>query len=158
MLAFIALTYYMGIVKKNLITSYWSVDSTIATPFPRTVMSRNEFENILLFFIAVTIVNMLPKDSLDTILRKSLVLLMRNQQKIFAIFGHPIKILQLMKEQFHLKVGFTLNVIIQTNQTNMGLRPLTYVTHLMHAAVCQTYMLGKLMMVQKLLNLGKRMT
>ena len=78
MLAFIALTYYMGIVKKNLITSYWSVDSTIATPFPRTVMSRNEFENILLFFIAVTVVKMLPKDSLDTILRKSLVLLMRN--------------------------------------------------------------------------------
>ena len=68
----------MGIVKKNLITSYWSVDSTIATPFPRTVMSRNEFENILLFFIAVTVVKMLPKDSLDTILRKSLVLLMKN--------------------------------------------------------------------------------
>ena len=49
MLAFIALTYYMGIVKKDLITSYWSIDSTIATPFPRMVMSRNEFENIFAF-------------------------------------------------------------------------------------------------------------
>ena len=49
MLAFIVLTYYMGIVEKDLITSYWSVDITIATPFPRTVMSRNEFENIFAF-------------------------------------------------------------------------------------------------------------
>ena len=49
MLAFIALTYYMGIVKKDLITLYWSIDSTIVTPFPRTVMSRNEFENIFAF-------------------------------------------------------------------------------------------------------------
>ena len=36
----------MCIVKKDLITSNWSIDSTIATPFLRTVMSRNEFENI----------------------------------------------------------------------------------------------------------------
>ena len=49
MLAFIALTYYMGIVKKHFITSYWSIDSAIATPFPRTFMSRNEFENIFVF-------------------------------------------------------------------------------------------------------------
>ena len=33
----------------GLITSYWSIDSTIATPFPRTVMSRNEFENFFVF-------------------------------------------------------------------------------------------------------------
>ena len=41
-----------------------------------------------------------------------------------------------MKEQFHLKVEFTLNVIIQTNQTNMELRPLKFVTNLMRTAVC----------------------
>ena len=34
------------------------------------------------------------------------------------------------------KVGFTLNVIMQTNQTNMGLRTLKYVIHLMRTAVC----------------------
>ena len=49
MLAFIALTYYMSIVKKELITLYWIIDSTIVTPFSRTVMSRNEFENIFAF-------------------------------------------------------------------------------------------------------------
>ena len=68
----------MGIVKKDLVASYWSIDSTMATPFPRRVILRNEFEIIFDFFIAVTIVNMLPKDSLDTILRKRLVLLMKN--------------------------------------------------------------------------------
>ena len=49
MFAFIALTYYMGIMKKDFITSYWSIDSTIASPFLRMVMSRNEFENIFAF-------------------------------------------------------------------------------------------------------------
>ena len=44
MLAFIALMYYMGVVKKDLIQHYWSIDATLSTPFPRTVMSRNEFE------------------------------------------------------------------------------------------------------------------
>ena len=78
MLAFIALTYYMGIVKKDLITLYWSIDSTIVTPFPRTFILEMSLRIFLPFFIAVTIVNMLPKDSLDTILRKSLVLIMRN--------------------------------------------------------------------------------
>ena len=39
----------MGIVKKDFITRYWSIDSTIATPFTRTVISRNEFENIFAF-------------------------------------------------------------------------------------------------------------
>ena len=48
-LAFIALTYYIGIVKKDLITSYRSIDSTIATPFPRTVMSRSRFETVFAF-------------------------------------------------------------------------------------------------------------
>ena len=49
MLAFTALTYYMGIVKKDLITSYCRINSKIATLFPRVVMSRNEFENIFAF-------------------------------------------------------------------------------------------------------------
>ena len=44
-----ALTYYMGVVKKDLIQHYWSIDATLSTPFPRTVMSRNEFENIFSF-------------------------------------------------------------------------------------------------------------
>ena len=49
MLGFIARTYYMHIIEKDLITSYCSIDSVIATPFPRMVMSRNEFENIFAF-------------------------------------------------------------------------------------------------------------
>ena len=48
-MTFIALTFYMGIVKKDLLRSYWSIDSVLSTPFPRTVMSRSEFFNIISF-------------------------------------------------------------------------------------------------------------
>ena len=39
----------MGIVKKDCMKSYWSVDSVLYTPFPRNVMSCSEFYNILSF-------------------------------------------------------------------------------------------------------------
>ena len=48
MLGFLALIY-MGIVIKDAMKSYWSVDSVLSTPFPRNVMSRSEFYNVLLF-------------------------------------------------------------------------------------------------------------
>ena len=42
---FIALTFYFGIVK-DLLRHFWSVDSVMSTPFPRSIMSRQEFFNI----------------------------------------------------------------------------------------------------------------
>ena len=48
MLGFLALTY-MGIVKKDAIKSYWSVDSVLSTPFPRNVIPCSQFYNILSF-------------------------------------------------------------------------------------------------------------
>ena len=49
MTAFLALTFYFGIVKKDLLKSYWGSTSVLVTPFSRTVMSRVDFYNILLF-------------------------------------------------------------------------------------------------------------
>ena len=49
MLGFLALTYYTGIVKKDVMESYWSVDSVLSTPFIKNVMSRSELYNILSF-------------------------------------------------------------------------------------------------------------
>ena len=49
MTLFIALTFYFGIVKKDLLHHYWSVDSVMSTPFPRSIMSRQEFFNIMSF-------------------------------------------------------------------------------------------------------------
>ena len=46
---FLTLTYYMGIVKKDSLWSYWTIDSVSSTPFPRSVMSRRDFLNILAF-------------------------------------------------------------------------------------------------------------
>ena len=44
---FIALQFYMGIVKKSVLRDYWVTDSILNTSFPATIMSRNEFLNIL---------------------------------------------------------------------------------------------------------------
>ena len=66
-----------GIVKKDLITSYWSTGSTIATLFPRTVMSRNEFENIFVFLHCCDNSEYATKGQ-PGYNPKSLVLLMRN--------------------------------------------------------------------------------
>ena len=49
MRAFLALTFYFSIVKKGLLKSCWSTNSVLITPFPRTVMSRVDFDNILSF-------------------------------------------------------------------------------------------------------------
>ena len=39
----------MGLVKKDLVRDYWVIDSILSTPFPASVMSRNEFMNIFKF-------------------------------------------------------------------------------------------------------------
>lgn len=54
MIAFLALTYYMGIIKKDVIASYRSIDSTLSTPFPTDMNLRTFF----LFPIAVITMNM----------------------------------------------------------------------------------------------------
>ena len=49
MTVFIALLINMGIVNKPEVRSYWSVDPILATSFFGTCMSRNRFEQILMF-------------------------------------------------------------------------------------------------------------
>ena len=43
----IALTFQFGIVKKDFLRHYWSVDSVMSIPFPRSVMSRKELFKIM---------------------------------------------------------------------------------------------------------------
>ena len=49
MSAFLTLTFYFEIVKKNLLKSYWSTNSVLIIPFLRTAMSRVDIFNILSF-------------------------------------------------------------------------------------------------------------
>ena len=49
MKAFFALTFYMGIVQKDNIKSYWSTDDVMITPFCHSVMPRDKFHNFLKF-------------------------------------------------------------------------------------------------------------
>ena len=46
---FMALQYYMGLVKTSVIRDYWVTESIMSTPFPSSLMSRNEFFNIMQF-------------------------------------------------------------------------------------------------------------
>ena len=46
---FIALQYFMGLIKKSVIRDYWVTDSIMSTPFPSSVVPRNEFMNFLDF-------------------------------------------------------------------------------------------------------------
>ena len=39
---FTALILYMGVIKKNNMNNYWSINPIINTPFVRTVFSRDE--------------------------------------------------------------------------------------------------------------------
>ena len=48
MCAFLAITFYMGLVKKSDLKHYWSVDTALETPFVRSVMPQDEFMNIFI--------------------------------------------------------------------------------------------------------------
>jgi len=61
MRAFLALTFNFGIVKKDLLKNYWSTDDVLLTPFPRTVMSRVEFYNIMSFLHCCNNLDYVPK-------------------------------------------------------------------------------------------------
>ena len=45
---FLALIFYFGIMKKDLLKSYWSTNSVLITPFPRTV-SRCQEETFIIY-------------------------------------------------------------------------------------------------------------
>ena len=52
MMKFLALTVYMGLVKQEHIkaySEYWSTDAVLATPFVRSVTSRDDFLQIMTF-------------------------------------------------------------------------------------------------------------
>ena len=121
----------MGIVKKDFITRYWSIDSTIATPFTRTVISRNEFENLFAFLHFCDNSEYATKGQPGYNPKKKLGFTYEKLVESFCNIWLPCKNIAIDE-----KVGFTLNVIMQTNQTNMGLRTLKYVIHLMRTAVC----------------------
>ena len=45
-----ALTYYMGLLRKQNIKHYWTTDAMMSTPFVCSIMSCGDFSNIMKFF------------------------------------------------------------------------------------------------------------
>ena len=50
MIEVIALTYYTGLLRKQNIKHYWTTDAMMSTPFVRSIMSRDDFADIMKFF------------------------------------------------------------------------------------------------------------
>lgn len=60
MRAFIAVILNMGLIKKNTIASYWTVNKSQSTPWFRQMFTRNRFQ-ILLNFFHIVDNSLLPK-------------------------------------------------------------------------------------------------
>lgn len=58
---FLGLTFLMGLIRKPTIKDYWSKSAELATPFFRSIMSRDRFINILRYVhILFSCSNFLP--------------------------------------------------------------------------------------------------
>ena len=136
MLAFTALTYYMGIMKKDLVTSYWSIDSTMATPFPRRFILRNEFEIIFDFLHCCDNSEYATKGQSGYNPKKTLGFTYEKLVEHFCNVWSPHKNTAIDKRTAPFKGRIQFKCYNSKNQTNMGLRPLNYVSRLMHTAMC----------------------
>ena len=61
MLAFLALTYFTGMLPKCNVKDYWTVDEVMSTSFPGTVMSSNDFMLMLSFLHCADNAQYIPK-------------------------------------------------------------------------------------------------
>ena len=100
---FLALTYYMGIIKKDSLRSYWTIDSISSTPFPRSVMSRRDVINILAFLHCSNPADYIPEGQPGYNPKKKLGKILPLMQNQFKSIWIPRREVQLMKVLYHLK-------------------------------------------------------
>ena len=118
MLDFLALTY-MGIVKKDAMKSYWSVDSVLSTPFPRNVIHVHSFTTFCHFFIVAAILSIQVRVNLMMIQGKNLEKFLLFYKNNLLMYRFPSNF-QLMKERYHSKGKYTSKSTTPINETNMG--------------------------------------
>ena len=110
MRAFLGLTFYFRIVKKSSIKSYWSLDEVTYTPFPRTVMSRVEFYNIMSFLHCCDSQNYVSKEQQGYDPRKKLRNIFPTLQANFRKLWIPNQFISInegtipFKRHIHFKV------------------------------------------------------
>ena len=118
MLGFLALTY-MGIVKKDAMKSYWSVDSVLSTPFPRNVIHVHSFTTFCHFFIVAAILSIQVRVNLMMIQGKNLEKFLLFYKNNLLMYRFPSNF-QLMKERYHSKGKYTSKSTTPINETNTG--------------------------------------
>ena len=79
---FLALTFYFSIMKKDLLKSYWSTNSVLITPFPRTLISRVDFYNIMSFLHCCNNSEYISEGQPDITQRKNLVKFIDTERKV----------------------------------------------------------------------------
>ena len=88
MTTFLALTFYFGIMKKDLLKSYWSTDSVLIKPLPRTVMSRVDFYNILSFLHCYNNSKYISKGQPGYNPKRKFSEILLTLKKSLVLFGH----------------------------------------------------------------------
>ena len=58
---FVAMTFYMGILKKENVKHYWSTDPVLSTRFARNLLTRNEYHNIMSYLHLVDNITYIPR-------------------------------------------------------------------------------------------------
>ena len=100
LLYLIALTFYFRIVKKDLLRNCWSVDSVTSTPFPRSIISRQEFLNMS-FLLCCDSSDYPGRGQPGYNPQKKLGKCSQYYKKGFRQSGHHVTIFQLMKGPYH---------------------------------------------------------
>ena len=152
---FMALQYYMGLVKNSVIRDYWVTESIMSTPFPSSLMSRNEFFNIMKFLHLFDNDEYLPRGEPGYGPDKSWVYFIPLFKNHLQVFGHAGKDCLWMKGQFLIRAVYISNVSTHLNLTNTILKPSRCVIPQMGTATVLTFMLVKKGMIFP--HLGKFM-
>ena len=119
MRAFLALAFYFSIIKKDLSKSYWSTNSVLITPFPRTVMSRVDFYNILSFLHCCNNSEYISKGQPGYNPKKKFGEILTTLTEKFSTLWTPRQHISIDEGKYHSKETFILGFIIPTSLISM---------------------------------------
>ena len=119
MRAFLALAFYFSIVKKYLSKSYRSTNSVLITPFPRTVMPRVDFYNILSFLHCCISSEYISKGQPGYNPKKKFGQILTTLTGKFSTLSTPRQHISIDEGKYHSKETFILEFIIPTSLISM---------------------------------------
>ena len=139
MMLFLALTYYMGIVKKDSLRPYWTIDSVSFTPFRRSVISRCDFLNILAFLYCSNPSDYIPKGQPGYNPKKKLGKILPLMQNLFKSIWIPRREVSMDEGTIPFKGRVSFKVYNPNKPDKY--KDINFVIQQMVIAVCLMFML-----------------